>query len=205
MPTTAHTTAQNLDRIRGLLAYDPALDEKIVLSERPWEGKIFQVERLAVELSDGSRGIRELARHHGGAGVVAVRDAVDGSGREVCLVRQWRAVLGRVTLEIPAGKLDADETGASCAARELSEETGLRARHLTRLVTTLGSPGFTDEHTEVFLATGLSQHEAAPDPGELVYVSWLPADEVVAAIQAGLIQDAKTVAGVLAARVAGML
>ena len=201
MPNTAH----DLGRIRGLLAYDPTLAERVILSERPWEGKIFQVERLAVELSDSSRGVRELARHHGGAGVVAVREAADGSGAEVCLVRQWRVVLGRVTLEIPAGKLDADETGASCAARELSEETGLQAQHLTRLVTTLGSPGFTDEHTEVFLATGLSQHEAAPDPGELVRVSWLPADEVVAAIQAGLIQDAKTVAGVLSARVAGML
>ena len=65
-------------------------------------------------------------------------------------------------------------------------------------VTTIGSPGFTSEHTEVFLARGLSQDAAAPDEGELVGTVWLPVDEVVAAIRAGVIQDAKTVAGVLA-------
>ena len=65
-------------------------------------------------------------------------------------------------------------------------------------MTTIGSPGFTSEHTEVFLARGLSQDAAAPDEGELVGTVWLPVDEVVAAIRAGVIQDAKTVAGVLA-------
>ena len=67
--------------------------------------------------------------HHGGAGVVAIQ-----SGR-VCLVRQYRVVLGRVTLEIPAGKLEAGEQGESCAARELVEETGLRAEKLVHLGT----------------------------------------------------------------------
>ena len=109
-------------------------------------------------------------------------------------------VLGRVTLEIPAGKLEADERGESCAARELLEETGLRAEKLIHLATVLGSPGFTDEHTEVFLAQGLSQGTARPDEGEVVRTVWIPLDEVMHAISAGLIQDGKTVAGVLAAR-----
>ena len=68
------------------------------------------------------------------------------------------------------------------------------------LATVLGSPGFTDEHTEVFLAQGLSQGAARPDEGEVLRVVWLPVDEVVQAIFAGLIQDGKTVTGVLAAK-----
>lgn len=194
-----HVAAGDLSRIRGLLAPDAALVERVVREERPWTGRIFSVELLEVELPDGSRGRREIVRHHGGAGVVAVRDGA------VCLVRQWRVAQGRMTLEIPAGKLDAGERGAACAARELAEETGLVAGRLEPLVTTLGSPGFTDEHTEVFLATELSQGEATPDEGEFVNACWLPADEVICAIRAGIIQDAKTVAGVLAARAAGML
>lgn len=188
-----------LDAVRRALAPDPALAERVVATDHAWAGRIFSVDHLEVELSDGSRGWREVVRHHGGAGVVAARD-----GR-VCLVRQHRVVLGRVTLEIPAGKLDAGERGVDCAARELAEETGLLADELVPLVTTLGSPGFTDERTEVFLARGLSQGPSAPDPGELVRVLWLPVDEALAAVRAGLLQDAKTVAGLLAASAAGML
>ena len=183
-----------LDEVRRALELEPSLLERVTRNEHVWQGKIFSVDHLEVELADGSHAWREVVHHHGGAGVVAIQ-----SGR-VCLVRQYRVVLGRVTLEIPAGKLEAGEQGESCAARELVEETGLRAEKLVHLATVLGSPGFTDEHTEVFLAQGLSQGTSRPDEGEVVRAVWIPLDEVMHAISAGLIQDGKTVAGVLAAR-----
>ena len=172
-----------LDEVRRALELEPSLLERVTRNEHVWQGKIFSVDHLEVELADGSHAWREVVHHHGGAGVVAIQ-----SGR-VCLVRQYRVVLGRVTLEIPAGKLEGGE-----------QETGLRAEKLVHLATVLGSPGFTDEHTEVFLAQGLSQGTSRPDEGEVVRVVWIPLDEVMHAISAGLIQDGKTVAGVLAAR-----
>ena len=183
-----------LAEVRRALEPDPALVERVDTDKQVWQGKIFSVDHLWVELANGSHAWREVVHHHGGAGVVAIRD-----GR-VCLVRQYRVVLGRVTLEIPAGKLEGDEQGEKCAARELAEETGLHAEKLVHLATVLGSPGFTDEHTEVFLAQGLSQGVSRPDEGEVLRVVWLPLNEVVRAISAGLIQDGKTVTGVLAAR-----
>ena len=131
--------------------------------------------------------------------MVAVRE-----GR-VCLVRQYRCALGRVTLEIPAGRLEPGEEPRAAAARELAEETGLVASDLRHLVRVYGSPGFTDEKTDVFLATGLAQGPACPDKGEFLRVAWLPATDVVRALLAGAIQDSKTVCGVLAARAAGVL
>lgn len=180
--------------VTAALEDDPLLFERVVASEEQWRGKIFSVELMDVELSDGTHGRREIVRHHGGAGVVAIRD-----GR-VCLVRQYRVAQGRVTLEIPAGKLEGGEKGEACAARELSEETGLVAEELVPLANVLGSPGFTDEHTEVFLARGLRAGESSPDEGELVKVVWLPVEQVLSAIRAGVIRDGKTVAGVMAAR-----
>lgn len=175
------------------------LVERVVAREPQWHGRIFDVERLRVELPDGSSGEREVVRHHGGAGVVAVRD-----GR-ICLVRQHRVVVGRVTLEIPAGKVDPGEAPEDAAARELREEAGLVAGRLVPLLTSLASPGFTDEHTHVFLAEGLSDVARDPDEGELLDVAWLEGDAVVAAVLSGELQDSKTVAGVLAARALGML
>ncbi len=189
----------SLDDVLHALRPDDALLETPVSTQRVWEGRIFAVDHEEVELADGSHAMRELVRHHGGAAVVA---ALDG---RVCLVRQYRVALGRVTLEIPAGKLELGEKGEDCAARELAEETGLVAERLVPLVTTLGSPGFTNEHTEVFLAQDVRRGEARPDEGEVVRIVWLPVDEVVAAMRSGLVQDAKTVAGILAARDAGLL
>lgn len=191
--------SEGLDVIRAALEPDPALVERVVSAERPWEGRIFSVEQMDVELADGSHGWRDLVRHHGGAGVVAVMD-----GR-VCLVRQWRVALGRMTLEIPAGKVDGDEPRDVCAARELTEETGLVAERLEHLAESYGAPGFTDEHTSVYLAHGLAQGPARPDEGELVNVVWVPLEDALEAIRAGLLDDAKTVTGILAAKAFGML
>ncbi len=105
-----------------------------------------------------------------------------------------------MTLEIPAGKLEPGEDGVSCAARELAEETGLLAGRLERLVCVFGSPGFTDEQTEVFLARDLSQGVASPDKDELDECIWVPLQDVVDAALRGLIQDGKTVSGALAAK-----
>lgn len=185
--------------ILAALEPDEALLERVLRTDREWEGRIFSVEHLEVGLSDGSRGWREIVRHHGGAGVVAVRD-----GR-VCLVRQYRVALGRMTLEIPAGKVDAGEPRDLCAARELTEETGLLAERLELLCESYGAPGFTDEHTSVYFAHGLSEGDAHPDEGEFLNVLWVPVADVVDAIRAGLIDDAKTVMGVLAAKAYGMI
>lgn len=182
-----------LDRIKELLTLDSRFVEKVVQTDHEWSGKIFDVEHLLVELSDGSIDRREIVRHNGGAGVCVVRDG------KICLVRQYRVALGRMTLEIPAGKLDPNEDPAVCAARELTEETGLIAGRLELLANSAGAPGFNNEKTRIFVARDVSQQDARPDEGEFVDVVWVPVADVVEAVRAGLIEDAKTVVSVFAA------
>ena len=45
-------------------------------------------------------------------------------GPQILLQKQFRPPIGKVCIEIPAGLLDAGETGEECAVRELREETG---------------------------------------------------------------------------------
>ena len=47
--------------------------------------------------------------------------------RQLVLVRQYRPAIERVTIELPAGHVDGDETPEAAARRELLEETGYRA------------------------------------------------------------------------------
>jgi len=62
----------------------------------------------------------------------------------------------------------------------------------------LARPALPTSILRVFAARGISQGAAVPDEGEFIDVAWLPVGAVVSAIRAGVIQDAKTVAGVLA-------
>lgn len=186
-----HHSEDDLDEIRACLAPDVRLREEVVATQPRWQGRIFSAQTLDVRLSDGSHAVRETVSHHGGAGVCAVRD-----GR-ICLVRQWRVALDRMTLEIPAGKLDVGEEPEACAARELEEETGLVAERLVPVATAVGSPGFSNEATHIFQALGLSQGVAHPDAGERIDVAWLPLADVEQAIGEGLIVDSKTIIAIL--------
>jgi ADP-ribose pyrophosphatase len=190
------STQAAVERVKALLATDPRLEERLVSAERVWKGKIYDVEVSDVLCPDGSHGYRELARHHGGAGVCVIRDG------KICLVRQWRVALGRMALEIPAGKIDGDEDPAVCAARELTEETGLVAGSLELLADSCGAIGFTDECTHVYLAHDVRRHDAHPDEGEFVDVVWVPLDDVLCAVRAGVIHDSKTIVAACLGRMA---
>ena len=78
----------------------------------------------------------------------------------VMLVEQYRVPLGRACLELPAG-LVGDEKRAraaeASAARELEEETGYRAAHVTSLGTFYASPGMVSECFTLVRAEGLTK------------------------------------------------
>ena len=109
---------------------DKQLTEEYLDGKVVFPGKIIRVEHWHVRLPNGETALREVACHPGAAGIVALDD--DGN---VILVRQHRIAVGRLTLEIPAGKLDGvDEDPFVCAQRELSEETGLTVTAIRRAV-----------------------------------------------------------------------
>ena len=62
---------------------------------------VFAHERWQVRLENGRTAEREIIRHPGGVGIVAV----DENGR-LLMVRQYRSGMGCEALEIPAGKRD---------------------------------------------------------------------------------------------------
>lgn len=167
-------------------------------SETIYDGKILHVERWQVTCPNGREATREIVVHKGAAAVVPVYP--DGT---TLLVRQHRVAVDRVTLEIPAGKLDsAQEDPLDCAVRELAEETGLRAGRMTLLTSLLTTPGFCTEKIAVYLAQDLTQGETHPDEDEFLGLVRMPLDEAVAMVMRGEIRDGKTICGLLMAKMA---
>ena len=175
---------------------DSALREVPVKKESIYEGHILHVEKWTVTCPNGRQAFRELVLHKGAAAVIPVFPNGD-----TLLVRQYRVAADRMTLEIPAGKLDsADEDPLDCAVRELKEETGLSAEHMTHLTTILTTPGFCTEKIAIYLAQGLSQGSTHPDEDEFLDLVRMPLDEAVDRIMRGDIRDGKTICGLLMAR-----
>lgn len=171
---------------------DAGLAEHPLTEDVAWTGRIFNVNRLQVELPDGRRALRDVVRHPGAVAIVALTE----EGR-ICLVRQYRTALGRVTVEIPAGKLAAGEDPLECANRELLEETGMVAEKMAFLTTIASSDGFCDEMIHIYMATGLTFAKSSPDDDEFINVDLVEVSELVDAVLDGRIEDAKTVVGAL--------
>jgi 8-oxo-dGTP pyrophosphatase MutT (NUDIX family) len=160
-------------------------------------GFVIDLVRTAHESPDGEHFEREVVRHPGAVSIVPLHDNGD-----VVLVRQYRATVDALVLEIPAGKRDmVDEPLESTARRELVEEVGLEAARLDLLVRFHNSIGFCDEESFVFLATGLTETEADHQGIEESYleVVRLPLLQAREMVASGEITDAKTVLGLVLA------
>jgi ADP-ribose pyrophosphatase len=141
----------------------------------------------------GRRFLRDVVRFGQSVAVVPLL------GREVILIRQFRAPVGGWVLEIPAGRVEPGESLEEAATRELIEEVGYRPRRLERLVSLYMSPGYSDEVLHIYLATDLEYVGSSPEPGELIEVVRLDIEKALECVLGG-VADAKTAVALLTLR-----
>ena len=166
-------------------------------SSEIYTGKIIALYRDTVRFPDGSISEFDIVRHPGAAAIVPFLNDPQGDDPQLLLLRQYRYAAGGYIYEIPAGRIDGDESPAACAARELKEETGCTAANLELLYTMATTPGFTDEVIHVFMATGLTHGEARRESDEFVDVVIFRLAEALELIRTGQIVDAKTAVSLL--------
>ena len=162
---------------------------------RAW---LFRVDRFHLLDPDDRPFDRFVIRHPGAVTIVPVHD--DGT---VTLVRQYRAAVDALVLEIPAGTRDKEgESPEATARRELAEEAGLEAATWELLVGTWNTPGISDQHTLIYLATGLTPIPSRPDGVEegFMTVETIHLDDVDALVADGSLKDETTVLGLFMAR-----
>jgi ADP-ribose pyrophosphatase len=165
---------------------------KLISSREITRNRIFTVTWDHAVDPDGFEIERAIVQHRGSAVMMAVDEK-----KRILLVRQYRLPVRQYLWELPAGTVDPGETPLRTARRELTEETGYRARKWTKLAEFYPSAGFLSEKMTIYLATGLTAGEAQPMDDERIETRWFTEKEVDAMIRSGKIKDAKTNIGYL--------
>lgn len=170
-----------------------------VRTQKAFENAYLRVDLETVQ-SPGREGeVTWTVVHRKAAAVIAPR-TVDG---RYLLVRQERVPLRAAIWEFPAGQIDetgehSEATIRETAEREMREECGYRLAPEGELIAMgrfFSSPGFTDEHSYLFLADGVE-----PDPGghdhdeheAILECRAFTADELLTLVASGVIEDANT-------------
>ncbi|MDA3628020.1 NUDIX hydrolase [Saccharopolyspora sp. WRP15-2] len=153
----------------------------------PW----MSVREDGVRRDDGSEGIYGVVDKPHYALVIPL------DGDRLHLVEQYRYPLGLRRWEFPQGtapdRIDIDT--AELAARELREETGLRAANMVDLGTLDVAPGMSSQRGRVYLATGLTTgaHEREHEEQDM-RTAWFNRTEFEKMIAAEEITDAQSIA-----------
>jgi ADP-ribose pyrophosphatase len=159
-----------------------------------YESRSFKIDVSSVAFPSGRTHQVTVVRHAPSVVVLPVM----APGR-IVLIRQFRASLGRMLWELPAGSLKPGETPEAAAVRECAEETGLVPGRVERIRGLFPAPGFCDEELIFFLAIDLSRpaagEEATQDDDEEIEVHEMAVDEARAMAARGEIVDLKTAYG----------
>lgn len=166
--------------------------EKWTRREEKYKGKIFSLLSGEAELDNGELVTRDIIHHNGGVAIVPVLND------SVILISQFRISIEREILELPAGRLEENETPEFCARRELEEEIGFKAGKLHLAASYYSSVGFTDEKMHIFLAFQLEKVTAHLEPDERVKVIHIPINEISKKLETNGFEDSKTIIGLRA-------
>jgi ADP-ribose pyrophosphatase len=164
---------------------------KVKRSRKVYTGRIFNLTRTELVLPGGQNIWRETVVHPGAAVIIP-----ELPGQRIILVKQFRYPAGQYLWELPAGTLEPGEKPLACARREITEETGYRARKVIKLAEFYTCPGFCTEKIHLYLARELVKAQAKMDIDEDITSRIFTVAEITRLIKQHKIIDAKTLVGV---------
>jgi 8-oxo-dGTP pyrophosphatase MutT (NUDIX family) len=164
-----------------------------VISERElYTDQWLDLRTADVELPDGRHLDHRFIRMAPSAGAVLLDDR-----RRALLIWRHRFITGRWGWEIPMGMIDAGETPAEAAAREVEEETGWRSGQLQPLLVAQPTAGIMDAAHHIFIGTDGTEVSEPADRFESSTIQWVPLSDVPGLIAKQDIVSASTMAALL--------
>ena len=194
----ARTAKKNVDQ-EAIRAREKAVGKpkagKLLNAELVYKGRVFDVYKDTIIEPNGKEATREVVRHSGSVVMLAVDESKNPDDPDVILIRQYRHAAGQYLIELPAGRIDADEPILAAAKRELIEETGFRAKRWTPLIKYFASPGFVGEWMQIYVARDLRNGQATPEEDEHIELLPTPLSKAMELVAQGKIHDGKTLIG----------
>lgn len=154
-----------------------------------YSGKTLAVREDPVQVQ-GRATTREVVER-----VPAVAVIAEDSHQRILMIRQYRWPVQSWLWELPAGKIEANETERMAAERELREESGYLAAQWQLIHRFYPSPGYTNEEIFLFYARDLRHRRPDPDPDEEIHLALWDRETVQNALRDGDIHNGIAVAG----------
>lgn len=161
--------------------------EKIIKSKYLYQGRIVNLRIDQVELANNKQAEREVIEHSGG--VCALAKTADN---KIFFVRQYRIPYQENLLELPAGKIDEEESPEDAILRELKEEVGVVPKSIQKIGIMYPSPGYTNEVIHLYYTDDFLMVSNDLDEDEFLEVVLIDADKVDQLIDQEKIVDAKS-------------
>lgn len=163
-----------------------------ILDEIPiYMGKKVKLKRLNLVIR-GSKTFHEIIDFGESVAILAFLD-----DKTVLLEKQFRGPLRDWLFEIPAGRIESNETPEDAARRELIEETGYSPMKLEYLGSFYLTPGYSNEKIHLFVARDLEYKGQKLEEHEAINIVKIPYEELLTKILLGEINDAKTALAVM--------
>ncbi|UGA54926.1 ADP compounds hydrolase NudE [Vibrio sp. VB16] len=170
---------------------------KILAVETAAKSKLFTIESLDLEFSNGVKRTYERMRRSGREAVMMVPITENG---DLLLVREYAAGTEEYELGFPKGLVDLGETPQEAANRELKEEIGLGGTVFTPLKKVVLAPSYFSSEMTLFLVEGLYPETLEgdePEPLELVRWPFNQADELLSHLD---FSEARSIAALMLAQ-----
>ncbi|NVJ49193.1 MAG: ADP compounds hydrolase NudE [Gammaproteobacteria bacterium] len=150
---------------------------KILQQKEVARTRIFCVEELHLEFSNGEQRIYERLKAGGTGAILVVPITADG---QVLLIKEYAAGVNRYELALPKGLVEAGESPLEAANRELKEEVGFGADTLVTLKQVTLAPGYLSHQMTIVLAQDLYPEKLPGDEPEPIEVVPMPLAEIPA-------------------------
>jgi ADP-ribose pyrophosphatase len=168
------------------------MKEKVLSEKTIYKGRILNLVLKEARMPNGHVATREIIDH---GDVIMVAPVLDNG--KIIMVSQYRLAAQKITLELPAGRMDPGETPVESVHRELREETGYITKKLKKLMSFYPAIGYSTEKIHFFVAHGLTQKDPDPDEDELIDVVKLSLSQALKKVESGEVVDSKSILGLL--------
>ncbi|KAF7772419.1 ADP-ribose diphosphatase [Pseudoalteromonas citrea] len=167
---------------------------EIITCEVVAKSKLFTIESLDLQFSNGENRTYERVRGGGRGAVMVIPITADN---ELLLVREYCAGTHNYQLGFPKGLIDPGEAPVEAGNRELKEEVGMGAKQFADLKTLSLVPSYFNAKMHILVAQDLYPESLEGDePEELVVVKW-PLDEWQSLLTQPDFTEARSVAALL--------